>query len=155
MAFLKSNRSDLVRLDCTTRYILRKFRCYQYGALTERLYLPRGRGGRGTYEREVVSTAMYICCSEDPQLQGVVKHQLWLAGRGRCNVLQKANAILGEYQLGISVKEVGPGCPNGDRVTPKHHSQVLKAAQMEALSVSLSDKLNHGVFFRQKSGGRL
>ena len=65
---------------------MRKSKCHQYGAAKGRLYIPHRDGGRGllsvvhVYEREVVSTAMYLCLNHDPQLQAVLQHQLTLSG---------------------------------------------------------------------------
>ena len=157
-ACLKWTRQDLVKLDRTTRRLIRKFRCHQYGAAVERVTLPRGRGGRGLaslvhiFEREVLSTVSYVCDVGDPQLKGVFRHWLFLGGQHRCNILQSAQAILEKYQMEVLLSEEGARRPSGDRVAPRLLARLLKEAQMEALVDSLCQKKIHGCFYKQCQG---
>ena len=82
-----------MQLDRLTQKVMRRFKSHHLSASIERLYLKRLSGGRGlinlfhTWEREVVSTGLYLVGAvEDELLQAVVKHQLFLTNKGRNNV---------------------------------------------------------------------
>ena len=154
-ASLKWTQNELVQLDRTTRRIMRSCKCHQYGASVERVHLPREKGGRGVpslslvYQREVLSMAAYMCGSSDSHLRDVVKHQLYMAGRGRHSVLGAAKAIVEKHQLGIVLEEGGVYDQSGGTLTPKRATQHLRQAQEEGLIESLEGKLIHGVFYKQ------
>ena len=86
---------------------MRKYRCHQYGAAVERVSLPRGWVGRGltslshAFEREVLSTVLCVCDEGDPQLKGVFRHWLYMAGHDHYNILKIAKAILEKYQIEV------------------------------------------------------
>ena len=69
---MKWSRMQTRALDKTTRRNMRKYKCHQRGSAPERLSMPRKVGGRGlqdlqaTWEKEVVSAALYLIYSEDP-----------------------------------------------------------------------------------------
>ena len=168
---LKWSRRDLELLDRKTRGIMRQYKSHHYGAAVERVYLPRTSGGRGLFslvqcwEREVVSTAMYLVGSDDPHLQAVVKHQQYLQGKGRCCILQASQKILERLQVSLSSEDladdiqerlrVSPSSTEEDilrewrRLLPKSALRRVKTAQMEALQETLCRKKIHGVFFQQ------
>ena len=64
------------------------------------MYLPRYMGGRELQnlrhvrEKETVSLVAYLTTSDDPLLQVVVKHQLYLQSQGRGRILKEARRIL-------------------------------------------------------------
>ncbi len=153
-ACLKWTHRELIKLDRDTRRFMRKHRCHQYGASVQRVHLPRSEGGRGVsslyhvYEREVLSTACYICGSNDPQLRAVFNHWLFMVRRSRSNILSSANNIIRDYQLDISI--TGGGVRNiRGLLSPRMASKLLQAAQIERLKQDLREKPVHGVFFVQ------
>ena len=152
---LKWTKADLIGLDRTTRRIMRKNKCHQYCAASERLYLPRNRGGRGLYqlvhlrERKVVSTASYLVTFADPLLRAAVKHQVSLDKRGAYCVLKVANGVLAQYQLGMKYTEEGVFDLDGKAVSRRLLLRLLREAQYSELTVSLESKIIHGVFFKQ------
>ena len=132
---------------------MRSCKSHQYSASKYRPYLPRKDGGRGLtnlehdWEREQVATAAYLCCTEDPQLEVVVRYLAKVAGRGRLStVIKSANNILARYELDYSIDERGVTDPAGDRVTP---TRTLKKAQTEELKRSLLGVDTHSRFFGQ------
>ena len=150
---LKWTRTELGSLDRKTRAVLRQCGCHQYGASVERLYLPRGTGGRGIHsllsvrERELVSMATYLTGSDDPLLQAVVKHQLFLTSRGKYSVLEEARQIL-EQLPGLEMTSTGVR-HDGEPIRPRKAAAMLKAAQYDALQEKLERKTIHGVFYKQ------
>lgn len=148
-------RHELMELDRATRAVLRASKSHQSGSSVNRLYLPRSDGGRGllrlelVWEGEVVSTAAYLCASEDPQLQSVIRHMAthWLY-RG-WTVLKEANTILREYDVQYVLDEEGITNQWGDRDVPSRVTADLQRAQKEALQRILSSKVIHGVFYQQ------
>ena len=151
---LKWSRRDLELLDRKTRAVMRQYKSHHYGASVERVYLPRRGGGRGlqslvhSWEREIISTSVYLVTSSDPHLRAVVKHQLWLSGRNRYSNLQEAQRTLERLQVPLSLSESGVHMDR-EPVPPRQVSKMVKTAQMEALQEALCQKKIHGVFFKQ------
>ena len=97
----------------------------------------------------MVSSATYLCCTEDPHLSAVARHLIWVAGRGGYAVLKCASAVLNRYHLQYVVDEEGITDPNRDRVAPKRLLCFLREAQKEQLEGTLSAKVIHSVFSNQ------
>ena len=118
------------------------------------VHLPRCKGGRGlqslvhSWEREIISTAVYLVTSSDPHLQAVVKNQLWLSGRNRYSNLQEAQRTLERLQVPLSLSESGVYMDQ-EPVPPRQVSKMVKTAQMGALQETLCQKRIQGVFFKQ------
>ena len=153
---LKWRREDVAELDVRTRAVLRSCKSHQYNASKYRPYIPRSEGGRGltnlehAWEREQVATAAYLCATEDPQLEAVVRYLSKVAGRGdHSTVIKFANNVFVKYDLDYTVDERGVTDPAGERVTPKHAIRALKIAQTEALKSSLMGVMTHREFFGQ------
>ena len=133
---------------------MRQYKSHHYGASVERVYLPRHRGGRGlqslvhSWEREIISTAVYLVTSSDPHLRVVVKHQLWLSGRNRYSNLQEAQRTLERLQVPLSLSKSRVHMDQ-EPVPPRQVSKMLKTAQMGALQETLCQKKIHRVFFKQ------
>ena len=150
--FLKWSVRDLRALDRKTRAILRQCRSHQYGAAVQRLYLPRYMGGRGLQnlwhvrEREVVSLVAYLTASDDPLLQAVVKHQLYLQSWGKYSILSEAKRILAQTEMTVTTE----GLQHEDQtLQPRRAVGMLKNAQLQQLTKELSRKTIHGQFFNQ------
>ena len=92
--------------------------------------------------------AVYLVTSDDPHLQAVVKHQLWLSERNRHSNLQEAQRTLERLQLPLSLSESGVYLDQ-EPVPLRQVSKLVKTAQMEALQEMLCQKKIHGVFFKQ------
>ena len=122
---LKWSQRDLELLDRKTRAVMRQYKSHHYGASVERVYLPRRWGGWGlqslihSWEREIISTAVYLVTSSDPHL---VKHQLWLFGRNRYSNLQEAQRMI---KSGVHMDQ--------EPVPPRQVFKMVKTAQMGAL----------------------
>lgn len=143
---LKWTGTTLKDLDLETRRVLKKFKVHHANASLERLYLPRHMGGRGlsslklVWEREVVSLVAYVCGSEDPLLRQVLEQWDLLCNRGRVTPLGSARKVLDSYGLDSrNVKEV----------PSKIILKQLRQQQQVRLEERLSQKLIHGVFFKQ------
>ena len=151
---MKWNKHDV---DVLTRAVLGKCKSHQRIASKYRLYLPRANGGRGLanlmqeYEREVVSTAAYLCTSADPQLRAIAIGQLTSTGRRGFNVLKAAADILVKYHVEVVMDEEGITNPDGNRVAPKHLTRDLKRAQIEEYEQILVPERRkyHGVYYTQ------
>ena len=105
-------------LDRKTRSVIRQYKGHHLPAALERLYLPRRQGGRGlislqwSWEREVVSTVMYLYRAE--HLQEVVEQQQWLVDNNNRNCLLKcAKSVLNKYDLAGLLDEAAMG--EGDK----------------------------------------
>ncbi len=96
------------------------------------------------YEREVLSTAAYLCGSNEPHLK-VVKHLQCISGRGRHSLLSMSNsvAIIDKYQLdGRGVEIQFPFLLSLLQTS-------ISAAQNQHLKTTLEKKKIHGVFYYQ------
>ena len=119
---LKWSQRDLELLYRKTRAVMRQYKSHHYGASVERVYLPRRWGGWGlqslvhSWEREIISTAVYLVTSSDPHL---VKHQLWLFGRNRYSNLQEAQRMI---KSGVHMDQ--------EPVPPRQVFKMVKTAQM-------------------------
>ena len=146
-------KGALVALDRKTRSVIRQYKGHHLPAALERLYLPRRQGGRGlmslqwSWEREVVSTVMYLYRAE--HLQEVVEQQQWLVDNNNRHCLLKcAKSVLNKYDLAELLDEAAMG--GGDkRSFLKKCSVMIKDAQLEEAQESLRSKLIHGVYFKQ------
>ena len=142
---LKWTRKYLVSMDRKTRKLMRQ---NTHSASLERLYLPRGEGGRGMtmiefeWEREAVASTLYLARCTDPQVRGTMAMQNFLMEVGRYSYLQKAQEVLNGYDLGYSLTEND----TDDLPVPKLVHQQLKEAQLQMLRDRLSRKVLHGVF---------
>ena len=82
-----------VRTDSASRKIMVQSGCHNMGAVLERLYQPRAKGGRGlqslleTWEKEVVSVTAYLVGSEDDQVQAAMR--FWRQRAGTISGRQK------------------------------------------------------------------
>ena len=118
------------------------------------VHLPRCKGGRGlqslvhSWERKIISTAVYLVTSSDPHLRAVVKNQLWLSGQNRYSNLQEAQRTLERLQVPLSLSESGVYMDQ-EPVPPRQVSKMVKTAQMGALQETLCQKRIHGVFFKR------
>ena len=102
-------KTELIKLDRKTRRILFQNQCHNANASIERLYLPRKEGGRGlknveqAWEREVLSVAMYLIKSDDPQVKGTLKHQRELSHMGKRCMLADACKTAEKYNLELDL----------------------------------------------------
>ena len=141
-------RRELTSMDCTTRRILRVNKCHHRAASVPRLYLPRRKGGRGLtgvemeWERAVVSAAAYKLQSRDPQMRGVVQHDLQQEQQGRRTQRQCAARVLRKYDLpGEWLSGVDS---EGRKVRPGSLVGRLRTAQLEKLHQGLLSRRIHG-----------
>ena len=102
------------------------------------------------WEREVVSSKLYLVnAAEDELLQAVVRHQLFLAEKGRHSNLQTACNILQRYGAFTDLKE---RVRSGESIPTTHEGILqLKAAQVVKLVGTLTAKPIHKVFYQQAS----
>ena len=131
---MKWSRTQTRALDKTTRRIMSKYKCHQRGSAPERLYMPRKDGGRGlqdleaTWEKEVVSAALYLINSEDPVNRELMRQQLLLNKRGRQSLICQAQGILDYRDLPLRLGEAGVLDEEGENVTTKQAMGHLKKA---------------------------
>ena len=124
------------------------------------VHLPRCKGGRGlqslvhSWEREIISTAVYLVTSSDPHLRAVVKNQLWLSGQNRYSNLQEAQRTLERLQVPLSLSESGVYMDQ-EPVPPRQVSKMVKTAQMGALQETLCQKRIHGCLLQAMPRARL
>ncbi len=95
-------------IDVLTRKVLKASKTHHKCSAIERLYLPRPMGGRGLqnlehmWEREAVSTALYVKNSKDRQVMGARKLQKELESTGEDTLMTKARAVLSKYDIPTS-----------------------------------------------------
>ena len=117
---------------------MRKYNCHQRGSEPERLCMPRKDGSRGlqdleaTWEKEVVSAALYLINSEDPVNRELVRQQLLLNKRGRPILICQAQGILDYRDLPFRLGEAGVFGVEGENVTTKQAMGHLKKGQRVA-----------------------
>ena len=74
-------------MDRKTRKLMRQNTAHHHSASLERLYLPRGEGGRGMtmigfeWEREAVASTLYLARCTDPQVRGAMAMQNFYGSR--------------------------------------------------------------------------
>ncbi len=92
----------MVRLDRATRRIMRHQGAHQYSSAIERVNMPRSSGGRGihgallTWEKEVVSVAMYLMTARDELVREAVSSLE--SGDGH-SVMVDVRCVLKKYKL--------------------------------------------------------
>ena len=149
-----------MQLDRLTRRILQRFKSHHHSTAIERLYLGSMNGGRDmvnlyhAWEREVVSSELYLVnAAEGELLQAVVRHQLFLAEKGRHSNLQMACNILQRYGAFTDLKE---RVRSGESIPTTHEGILqLKATQVVKLVGTLTAKPIHKVFYQQVSSAEL
>ncbi len=103
------------------------------------------------YEREVLSTAAYLCGSNEPHLK-VVKHLQCISGRGRHSLLSMSNsvAIIDKYQLdgrGVEIQVVS--------LSPKPASNIHLGSSEPALEDYIGEKEDPWRFLLSVSDARV
>ncbi len=144
-------KTDLVRLDRSTRRIMRDQRAHYYSSAIERVNLPRTKGGRGisgaelTWEKEVVSVAIYLTRSTDEHIVGALR---CLEFGEDHSIIVDARAVLTKYHI------TGVLPPRGRHLTSPQLpwwkiKRQVERAQQEKLVQRLEGKSMHGVHEKQ------
>ncbi len=137
LSAIRWTKTDVMHLDRRTRRIMRQNKCHHYGAAKERVHMPRNEGGRGVqsvaevWEREVLSSAVYLERNTDAQVKGAV-------------LFQKRMAKLGIEQ------QILPTRPSESNFLGRRKRlAMIKTVQLERLREKMAVKKLHGVFYRQ------
>ncbi len=149
-AFLQWNEQTLRQIDFKMRKVLVEHKAHHLQTFVNRLYLHRKQEGRGlqcilhTHEREVVSTAYYLACGGDKDLQVVAQTLCGL--NAMKNVLVIAWKIVAKYNCGVTLSLAEPQMIGGQYVTCQKLTRTIKKGGWAQLREELSIKKIHGTY---------
>ena len=148
---IKWTKWDLIKLERKTRSILKQYQSHHINASVDRLYLPRVEGGRGqtnvemAWERECLSTAIYLNRTADRQVLGVMQLHRDLMKMGVASHLDDPQYVSDKYNIEIDFSQPwDEGGPAGALIKRR-----LRESQLDKFRVRLRDKLIHGVLAKQ------
>ncbi|KAK9695777.1 hypothetical protein QE152_g32326 [Popillia japonica] len=139
-------RAELSRLDEATRKIMAKHRSHHPRASTQRLYMSRGRGGRGLlgvttmHDRTIILFSLTIARSND-QLHNIIKsHEI---GGNNAFLFKAASDIFEEMDMKVELKN-----PRNLQISPAELKKQRKAFEQTQLEKAHLQKPLHGKFLR-------
>ena len=141
------NVSDLQRMDRKTRKLLTCHRMLHPKSDVDRLYLPRGKGGRGllqvelAYRTATIGMKTYLEHSEDWMMQVVLRHETMKTGHSIVKEAQKFQSKL-DIDFNDRQRDDIPATK-----VAKSLKQKVKLAEHKKLEQRWSQKPLHGQFF--------
>ena len=145
-------RSDMRKLDKSTRWIMRQNQAHQYGAYVVRIFQPRSVEGRGlvclehAWETETVATAAYLHSNCDPQVRQAMWYLEQVTSSNKNGLVMLAREVEEKYGLtDLFPKE----SDNSQTKEPGSTTKTIRAEERQGLREERAGKVIYGIYAAQ------